>query len=524
MPETIKVNAHDFRSKCEESFAYFCAWQTDCGDTVRNDGTPLDFFDDFHIDVCNFLQFGGNRKILVIPRGFLKSHIAARLYPIWLTLKWADHRTLIVGNTTFNSKKRVNEIKSTLIHPDCKTAWPEIIPKSTRKVRWSDECADVMRPGSYSDGSFESAGVGKKVTGQHKNLIIEDDTSCPDVDDLTAEYIMPSKSDIEQAVGWHRTCYPLLIDPMHDEVLIITTRWCFYDLVDWVQKNESYFNFFEKPAEDGNFEDCLYPKRFPSQICRELYDTMGTFRYSALYRNNPRPPSDMIFKPSDTQYYENIEAPGDVFVTLDPIPPESGGGFGYDYAAIIACLHPKEKPHRGSLYVLEYRYGRFTVAQQIDSAYELAIKYGARVIFVETTFFQFDMKIRLLDKIRTEGGRMSVDHDSHTGKKNSKDLRIMGLQPLFERGAVFIKGNMKELENEMYQYVPGSKRVSRDDLLDALAMQLKYFRLQIVDRPVIEKKPQYLLSDILTEIATDRRKKGMRYGHRAQTTPYHVFT
>ncbi len=522
--QPIKVPVTEFRQKCHDSFAYFAAWQTDCGDTLRPNGVPQDFFDDFHIDVANFLQFAGNRKILVIPRGFLKSHMGARLYPIWLTLNWVDHRTLIVGNTTFNSKKRVHEIKSTLEHPDCRLVWPDIIPKSFRKTRWSDECADVNRPGAYSDGSFESAGVGKKVIGQHKNLIIQDDTSCPDIDDLNVDFIMPSKSDIEQAVGWHRTCFPLLIDPMHDEVLIITTRWCFYDLVDWVQKNEEYFQFFEKPAEDGNFENPLYPKRFPPEELKRLFKQMGSFRYNALFRNNPRPPEDMVFKPGDIQYYDNIEADGDVIVTLDPIPPDSGGGYGRDYAGIVCCLHPSKKPHRGSLYVLEYKYGRYSVAEQIDLAYELAKKHGARLICVESTFFQYEMKLSLLEKVREECAIMSVDDDSHIGQKQKKDHRIMGLQPLFERNGIFIKRNMKELENELYQYMPNQRRIARDDLLDALSMQLKYYKIKEPTQLHVEQKPQYLLEDILSEIADGRRCRGMRYGYKPQTTPYHVFT
>ena len=523
LPTTVKIPIAEFRKKCKESFAYFAAFGSDVGDNYRPDGTPIDFFDDFHIDVCLFLQFAGPRKVLVIPRGFLKSHIGACKYPAWKSIIWPEHRTLIGGNTQFNAANRVKEILPIFEDRVIQAAFPEVIPDNFNKTPWSGERADLKRKGTYADGTFSSAGLGTKITGQHKNLIIEDDTSCPETSDLRIENVMPSREDIEKALGWHKLTYPLLIDPLYDESVIITTRWCFYDLVDYVEKNEKEYVFFERPAEDGHFENILYPKRFPAKVLREMLNRMGTYLYNALYRNDPHPLEDMAFNPSWTNYYdEDIPCEGNIIVTLDPIPPESGKGFGKDNAAIMACLHPTEIGYRGRIYVLDYYYSRYSVPEQINRAIGMAQRYGARRIKVESNFFQYEMVVRLRDRCAEEQMYIAID-EVRNHANTTKDMRILGLTPLFENGLIYIRRNMKELENEMYQFVPGQTRFARDDLLDALAMQLDEKRIVDKPRPKEEEKMGFSFESIMEELAKKRNRKDMRYGMPSQTQPYNPY-
>ena len=213
------------------------------------------------------MQFAGNRKLLVIPRGFLKSTIASRLYPGWKALNDPSHRTLIAGNSSENARKRVQEIMADWTNEEFNRIFPEVCHKSynSPSVRWSPACACIKRPTDWSDGTWESAGVKKKVTGLHKNLIIEDDTTAPELEDLNEDYAMPSKDDIEKAIGWHKVVLPILISPVKDERVVVTTRWCFYDIVDWILTNEPGYEIFTAPAEDINGE-ILYPKRFPKYV------------------------------------------------------------------------------------------------------------------------------------------------------------------------------------------------------------------------------------------------------------------
>ena len=523
--ETIKIPYAEFRRKCSESFAYFAAHLTDCGDRFRPDGRPIDFWQpELHEDLCIFLQYGGNRQLIELPRGFLKSHFGARLYPIWDTIQWADHRTLLYGNTTDNARKRVNEIRSTIEEDEFKNIFPEIIPDNFNKTRWSDDCADVKRPNKFSDGTFESAGLGKRMTGRHKTKVVEDDTGSPDSDDISGTFVMPSREDMEKAIGIHKLSYPLLIDPISDKSIVIGTPWCFYDLIDYIKKYEPEYKVFKRIArwidKDTGEERYLYPKRFPKEVLEEIERRQGPIGFSALYLLNPRPLEEMVFQPAWTQYYdEEMPCEGTVITILDPIPPESGGGMGRDYAAIVTLLLPTQPDYLGRLYVLDYKYGRFTVPEQDDMTFEMAKKWDASRIKVESNFFQKEMFIRIQNHCAKTGEHIVVEAVNNVGKSGSKDARIIGLTQVCESKLFFIRRWMKELENEMYQFVPGKTRFARDDLLDAISMGLTDYRSK---RFVPEKQPTksgYSCDSILEELEEKRQNTGMRYGMRIGADP-----
>lgn len=516
------------RKKCDESFAYFAAWQTDCGAEKKPDGTPIDFFDFCHIDVCIFLQYAGPCKELIIPRGFIKSHIGARLYPLWKTTKWLNNRTLIGGNSTRNARKRINEIRESIMRDDFKKVYPEMIPQSYYKTRWSDDCADINRPGKYSDGSFESSGLKKKITGQHKNLIVEDDTSCPDVDDLDSKGALPKPEDIEQAIGWHRSAVPLLVDPITDESLIITTRWCAYDLCDYIRKNEPHYRIFQRAAVNHKTGLPMYPKRFTIPVLEQIKFRIGTYLYNALYDNNPIPLDQMTFRPDWIEYFNWVIPKMDGFavVTVDPIPPEESSPMGRDNAAIVACYHPTDPEWRGHIFVLKYYVGRCSVPEQIDKSIEMALQVQACRIRVEANFFAMDMMHRMRNKVAAEGIRnVVVEPIKYGGNEKRKTMRILGLVPIAENHLLHLRRGMSELENEMFGFLPG-KRLQRDDLIDALAFQLEDYQGLSKTAEVKKERPsQNSFESIIAELKEKRGKANRRSYIKPQLRrhPYEVF-
>jgi len=68
-----------------------------------------------------------------------------------------------------------------------------------------------------------------KKTGTHYNVIIEDDTVAPDVEEMAAEVIMPSIEDIERGIGWHKQAYSLLVPKGFRVRIVVSTRWSDFD-------------------------------------------------------------------------------------------------------------------------------------------------------------------------------------------------------------------------------------------------------------------------------------------------------
>ncbi|GAF67648.1 unnamed protein product, partial [marine sediment metagenome] len=69
--------------------------------------------EEVHLPLCNFLQVPYPKKKLVeLPRSFLKTTIASEYYPIWRSINNPSIRVLITQNTFDNAAKRVYGIRS----------------------------------------------------------------------------------------------------------------------------------------------------------------------------------------------------------------------------------------------------------------------------------------------------------------------------------------------------------------------------------------------------------------------------
>ena len=466
---------------------------------------PPEWYDEkCHRELCDFLQYGGIRKLVILPRTFLKTTIAATLYPLWKASKNSDLRVLETSNTSPNAEKTVRAIR-TIVETNklYQAFFPHCIPMFN-KVRWSDRCACLNRKEDYPEGTFESAGVGANIIRRHFNVIIEDDTVAPKKDELTGEEAMPSKDDIEQAIGFHKLTTPLLINE-DDENLVILTRWASYDLANYIMENEKYA-VFDRPAIDENNRP-LY-KRFSAERLDAIRLVMGTQMFSSLYLNKPLAKEYMIFKPEWIKYYEENELPeeGDGIVTVDPADPPTGKS-SQDYTAIVSCKHTK----RG-LYVRRYVRARLSDNQLIEEALNVAESDGAYKIRVEVDRYahlQFAFreamtrrkKWYVMDAVKTKG--------------KVKEARIrQRLSPMFENGVIHLKKGMRELEEELFTFPNGK----HDDVIDALAWQIEGVYPTEVEVPkAVQKRMLPTFGEMLDTIY--KRNRTSRYPFDKQLNP-----
>ena len=422
---------------------------------------PPNWYDDkFHRELCDFLQYGGNYKVVVLARTHLKTTICAVMYPLWCSSRRPSLRSLEVSNTSPNAEKTVHSIRTIVENNSLyQVLFPQCIPNFT-KVRWSDRCACLSRKEDYPEGTFESAGVGANIIRRHFNVIVEDDTVAPRKDDMSGEECMPSKDDIEQAVGFHRLTTPLLIGEEYDEQLVIGTRWSSYDHIQWIQENEPKYKVFDRKAEvDG----VPAYKRFSRDRLDSIRMSMGTYLYSSLYLNTPLAKEFMVFNPDWIKYYEDSELPeeGECVVTLDPADPPTGKKT-QNYTAIVSVKHTKK-----GLYVRRYRRKRYTDKEMINETFDVCAVDGAVKIRIETNRYA-----NLEAGFREEMKRRNTYYIVETVKatRGSKEERIKDrLSPLFENGVIFLKRDMREMEEELSTFPYGKF----DDLIDSLAWQVK---------------------------------------------------
>jgi len=421
--------------------------------------SPEWFDEKFHTELCNFMQNSKPKKLIILPRTHLKTTVCATLYALWRATQNPNIRILQVSNTTPNAEKTVRAIRSIVeSNKVYQVLFPECVP-NFGKVRWSDRCACLNRKEDYPEGTFESAGVGANIIRRHFNIIIEDDTVAPKKDDLTGEECMPSRDDIEQAIGFHRLTTPLLINE-NDEVIVIGTRWASYDHINWILENEK-FDVYNRPAIDEKGMS-LY-RRFSIERLEAIRMAMGTYLFSSLYLNQPLAKEQMVFNPDWIRYYEENELPneGNGVVTHDPADPPTNRK-SQDYSAIVSCKHTNK-----GVFVRRYMRDRVSDRQAIDTAIDYAVQDGALKIRVEIDRYAH-LQFAYRERMRQRNVYFILEAVKTHGKQKEGRIR-QRLQPMFENGVIFLKRGMKELENELYQFPNGA----HDDLIDALAWQIE---------------------------------------------------
>jgi len=365
--------------------------------------------------------------------------------------------------------------------------YPELLPTTTSIWRASAAC--LNRTKSHPEATYEAAGTNTKVVSRHYDVIIEDDTIAPDLDDLGIETLAPSYQDVAQAIGWHRTnVLPILTNIDTGRVLLVGTRWYEFDLIAWVLANEPHYEVITracredesgKPAATGRV---TYPERFNADVLRELETSMGPYLFSCLYMNLPIRVDDMLFKPEWIRYYETLPSARsvNVFTTVDPATdPTLAKGKDIDYTVVLTCAKDNT---RGWIYVLDYTRVRCTPGDIVQEIFRQVRAYNPIVVGYEDIAFQRSLDYWIREVMRQENIYFILD--KVPGTHRDKNSKIMGLQPIFANGDIFIRPHMKELVSELQTFPHGQ----HDDVIDALAMQTSFWKTTY--GPDMETKPE----------------------------------
>lgn len=242
---------------------------------------------DVHVPICDRLEdVTRNRKIIVLPRGWLKTTICSIAFPIWLSVKRPNIRVLITQNSHANACKKLSVIAQQWeTNPILRAMYPELLPN--RSSTWKADSLCLTRTATFPESTYEAAGTSTKVVSRHYDVVIEDDTVAPDFDELGVESLAPTHDDVQKAIGWHRTnVLPLLNNPSTDLVLIVGTRWYDQDLIRWVMDNEPQYEVLTRACKedaDGKPDvngTITYPSRFNQDTLDGLEAALGPYMYS----------------------------------------------------------------------------------------------------------------------------------------------------------------------------------------------------------------------------------------------------
>jgi len=436
-------------------------------DVLRRAGVPKKLWDK-RIEEAK--THGIKRLLVMLPRTWYKTTIVSIGYPLWRGIRDCNLRSLLAQNTHTNATAKGMAMSQQVQGNELlRTLYPEVLP--TPQEVWSVSARCLKRTKAFAESTFEFAGTKTQVTSRHYNLIIEDDTVAPDKDDLGADAILPNSNDVAQAIGWHRLVLPLLVDMDEDQVVVVGTRWFELDLLRWVMDNEpGYWTYVRAVRETNGHTDArggiTYPERFSDETLAALEAAMGPYMYSCLYMNQPVRAGQMTFKPEWMKEFLTEPLGLATFTTVDlATPPEDCKGTP-DYNVVLTTGKDMDT---GYIYVLEYSREQCGPKRVIDLVFEHAARWSSIVVGIEDVAYQKTFLYWMRESMRSRGVFLNIQG---LPARRGNNGYILGLQPVFASGTIFLRSHMDALKNELLVYPLGKN----DDVAAALGMQLPLWR------------------------------------------------
>lgn len=206
------------RYKCEHDLRFLAV--DICGMTAWQDG--------LHDDLAKFLEEPTEKKLILIPRGHLKSSLVTVVWSIQQILRNPNIRILITNAVRDLALQFLREITGLLTD---KSLLKDIYgPFDGPGSKFTQESITIAQRtiGTIKEATVSTASVEKAVTGTHYDIIIHDD--------LVEENNINTTEQIQKIIRFYQNSLDLL-DPGGQE-LVVGTRWAEGDLYGWIIQNE----------------------------------------------------------------------------------------------------------------------------------------------------------------------------------------------------------------------------------------------------------------------------------------------
>ena len=431
-----------------------------------------DVNEETHWDVVNVLRSPLRKRLIIMPRGTLKSSIACVAYVIWRLTKDPNLRILIDSQLFTNSATFLYEIKQHVATDEYKNLWPE--------HKWhvtEGEATLTNRTKRLKEASITCGGVGTVKVGQHYDIEICDDYNS-DKNSSTTEG--------QQKVIRHFQMNSSILEP-EGEINIIATRYAELDIPGFIQKNELELREFPYGRYDkGEWAivykraiepdgKLLFPQKLTKSVLEGFRKTMGSYLYANQYLNEVIPDDAKTFKPEWLRRWTTIPERIYTFIAIDPALSEQHSSDSTGIAVVSVA-------EDGNRYVRYAERKRCSPTDLVNLVFQLFDIWKPVAIGIETVAYQKAIMYFLALEMRKRGLALPIAEIKH-GPDKTKDMRILSLVPWLEWGQMYLPPQTTNLDDELLKFPRGAS----DDIIDALAManEIAYGPTPIVksDRP-----------------------------------------
>jgi hypothetical protein len=382
-----------------------------------------------HSDLCAFLMYDtSKRRMVLMPRGHLKSTIATITRSIQFACKDVNHARICIQNAEV--KKAEAFLWEIQQHWEkgvvLRKLYPELIPDKFQGAGsdWSSNTASLKRDSVFKESTWTCIGAGGSGASQHFNLIIPDD--------IVGDRQKASPAEMQAVKTWNES-QEALLDNEEDEICWVGTRKTMDDVyADTMEKWAGELAVFvREPIENG---EPIFPLKYSlRRLERIMRNTPEVWAHD--YMNNPigKGGTDwgeygirdfwwgfdgysVVFRDPQGRLKKWSFNELDIVMTVDA---NSGEPLAPDKAAV--AVHGTSPDHE--IFILSSRSGRPSPDGLVDWAYADAIQWHPRVVGFEKAGQQ-TTKFYFVKRCLDEGTYFVPEDLSH--KNMEKPVRIRG--------------------------------------------------------------------------------------------------
>jgi hypothetical protein len=448
-----------------------------------------DFHPVLHKRICELAQDRATRRSVHLwPRDHYKTSVFSVGLPIFEYINDSNLAILLAASTATNASRRLRRIQGVFERNKLfQWLFPELIPQDFNK-RWNEQEALCPREEDKLEPTFDTVGVGGKITGRHYNIKITDDMvdeTCLDSSGL------PSDVAMDSAKQWFDYCEFLLESEYSSRDIVVGTRWAREDPYAHIETDKRYV--FNRHAADGGCcadhpaglpifpQGCNRCSTGAPHTCKvvgfttdylHVLQKKDPYKYALQMRNDPIDPTITEFKREWVRHLEFTSHRGDACVKLGERVVRLADCNSY---LIIDPAFTKKKKNdptgfllgavapSGDFIVLYTKETRLDPKELVDGIFEQWMRWRPHEVLVEAVAGAKFIEPFLREKSIQEDIYIRV-REVKPGSNESKMTRIRGLVTPLSHGQLWIAPAETEFVNQLLSYPS-----SRDHLLDCAA-------------------------------------------------------
>lgn len=205
--------------------------------------------------------------------------------------------------------------------------------------------------------------------------------------------------------------------------------------------------------------DLFFPERLSKEFLDQARKHMGSRFWSNQYMNIVIDDEDKPFKREWLKYYDEIPVGCLSYSFVDPAISQSDSA---DFTAIVVVSVDWEK----NWYIQHASKHKITPRQIMDLMFNTCVEFNCMKMGIEDVAFQKVLVYQAYEEMERRNVWIPLEGIKPRTDK-TKHMKILGLQPRFERGNIYLNRGLVDFENEIIDYA--GERSKHDDIVDALA-------------------------------------------------------